>query len=280
MTDLFGGSGTSQFDIAKGSGGLSGLEEKILGPSYNYSGHIKSPSEMGMSAKGNFSALANNVSGLLGYVDLLVGGKCSLGNCASKKLKNADGSGGGTYGRPLGNQFFLDTAVKCQDIASGKKVTRSIYINNIPDGRIPIVSDMTGATFDDFKGIMPGIMSNIAQIHPMQILMAFVSGASSACQAVDMPTMDANDNPGRDTRFITNSDIGMMPDSWFPKDKPKSRYNLKEPEAFDTMQGQGLDHEEKIDYSQMPDDIGIQLYYSALGLLGLYILIRLMLQKR
>lgn len=288
MTDAGGGSGATQFDMAKGPGGLTALEEKILGPSYNYSGHIKSPSEMGMSADGTFTALTKDVSGLLGYVDLLVGGHCTLGECASKKLTNPDGTGGGSYRNPLGNQFFLDTAVKCKDIASGNKVTRSIYINNIPDGQIPIVSEVTGATFDDFKGIMPGIMSNIAQIHPMQMLMAFVTGASSACQAVSMPTMDTNNNPGRDTRYITNSDIGMMPKAWFPDDKPKSGYNLKDPEAFCTIQGQFQmqDHEQeekptqKIDYSKMPNDMGIKFYYSAIGLLGLYILILLMMRKK
>jgi hypothetical protein len=270
------GSGTSQFDTAKGPGGLGALEDKILGPSYDYSGHIKSPSEMGMSAAGNFGTLADDVSGLLGYVDLLIGGHCELGNCASKNLS------GSTYGRPLGNQFFLDTAVKCKDIVSGEKVTRSIYINNIPDGQIPLVSEMTGASFDDFKGIVPGIMSNVAQIHPMQILMAFVSGASDACQTVSMPTMDTNNNPGRDQRYITNSDIGMMPESWFPPDAPKSRYNLKEPESFCTMsnvQKTGL-AQPKIDYSKMPNDRVIRFYYSVLGLLGLYILLRLMLKKK
>lgn len=284
----FGGSGTSQFDMAKGPGGLSALEEKILGPTYNYSGHIKSPAEMGMSATGTFDALGDDISGILGYIDLLIGGKCSLGACASKNLTNEDGSGGGDYEQPLGNQFFLDTAVKCKDIVTKEKVTRSIYINNVPDGSIPLVTEVTGVTFPDFTGIVPGIMSNIAQIRPMQILLAFVTGASSACQMVTMPTIDSNNNPGTAQRYITNSDIGMMPASWFPSNKPKSSYNLKEPEKFSTMSGEKdeekkeiepSDHS-KIDYSKMPDDIIIKLYYSALGLLGLYILLRLMIRKK
>ena len=35
-----------------------------------------------------------------------------------------------------------------------------------------------------------------------------------------------------------------------------------------------------IDYSQMPNDIVIKFYYSALGLLGLYILLRLMYRRK
>ena len=83
--------GMGQFDIAKGAGGLKALE-KLLGPTYDYAGHIKSPTEMGMSADGNFGALADDVGGILGYVDLLVGGKCTLGECASKQLNGKDGS--------------------------------------------------------------------------------------------------------------------------------------------------------------------------------------------
>ena len=281
------------FSTAKGPDGLNALN-KILGPSYDYSGHIKSPKEMGMSADGDFGALADDISGILGYIDLLIGGQCTLGKCASKQLNNKDGSFAGTYGKPLGNQFFLDTPVKCKDVKTGNEVTRSLYVNNIPDGQVPMVSDMAGgASFDDFKGIMPGIMSNIAQIKPMQILMAFVTGASTACQTVLMPTMDVNNNPGFDSRYITNSDISVMPTSWFGGGVPsKGSYDLTDPDAkesFQTMRvkpatesslkGSQLNGS-NIDYSQMPNDVIIRFYYSMLGLLGLYMLLRLMIRKK
>jgi hypothetical protein len=269
------GSGTSQFDLAKMIGGISALEQKILGPGYDYAGHIKSPGQMGMSGDGNFDALGDNINGILGYVELLVGGQCKMGKCASKNL---DGS---TFEGPLGNQFFLDTSVKCKDIASGKPVTRSLYVNNIPDGRIPIISDMGGGvTFDEFKGIMPGIMSNIAQINPMQILSAFTAGANAPCQLVTMPTYDAigHPGPGVDSRYVTNSDIGTMPSNWFPGSAPKSKYNLTPPkESFcnrSDIEGS------PIDYSKMPNDALIKMYYSMLGLFGLYIILRLMLKNK
>ena len=43
----------------------------------------------------------------------------------------------------------------------------------------------------------------------------------------------------------------------------------------ESFQGIEKKVEDIIDYSQMPDDKLIQLYYSALGILGLYILFRL-----
>jgi hypothetical protein len=268
-----------QFSQSKTPGGLGALEEKILGPSYDYAGHIKSPSELDMRSDGNFGALADDVGGLLAYVDVLVGGQGDLA-CGTKNLDGSD------YCSPLGNQFFLDTPVKCKDIATKQKVTRSIYINNIPDGSVPLVTEVTGVSFDDFKGIMPGIMSNIAQIKPMQILNAFVSGPSAACQKITMPTMDSNNNPGVDHRYVTNIDISNMPGSWFAKGvPPKNSYNLKEPEGFcNHGDVQGVTNSSlpstKVDYSKMPNDIVIRFYYSTLGLLGLYILLRLMLRKK
>ena len=36
----------------------------------------------------------------------------------------------------------------------------------------------------------------------------------------------------------------------------------------------------KEDYSKMPDDTLIKIYYSMLGLLGIYILLKLMMKKK
>ena len=322
----------------QGPGGVSELEDKVLGPTYDYSGHIRSPDELGMSSEGNFDALGSDISGLLGYVDLLVSGKCQLGHCASKYPVS-----GSTFGRPLGNKFFLDTAVQCEDKATGNQVTRSIYINNVPDGEIPFISNMGGVAFSDFEGLMPGIMSNIAQIHPMQILMAFVNGQSPTCQAVTMPTIDAATNAeGTATRYLINSDIELMPPAWFVEGvvPPKSSYDLSNDisgngtttatagngtttatsgngtttatagngtttatagngtttQAFTSrvdayspktslngsqnLQGSRVVQGSRIDYSKMPDNVLIKIYYSALGLLGLYILMRLMMKKK
>lgn len=284
----------NQFAALQGQGGLLALEEKILGPSYDYASHVKTPAQMGMSGDGNFGALADDVSGILGYVDLLIGGHCSMGHCASKYLDSPSGKPGGTFSSPLGNQFFLDTAVQCNDKKTGKKVTRSIYVNNVPDGEIPFISNVTGGdvAIDEFKGLVPGIMSNIAQIHPMQILLAFVSGSSPTCQTVTMPIVDAKTNKVTyDHRYITNDDIKVMPRYWFPdKDgQRKSDYDTSEPskkkdgfrsinEEPYTIGGSSLKGS-KIDYSKMPNDVVIKFYYSMLGLLGLYILLKLMLKK-
>ena len=155
----------------------------LLGPSYDYWKSIKQPEEMGMSPGFSLSALANNVDGLLSYVEVLISG---TGNAS-------------VTGKPLGNKFFLKTTGQCskttvekwkkerdedeawekeynevdnklgakeitEDQASKVKnalneqkakrdeergqakqqVDRWIYVNNIPDGSIPFISSEIG----------------------------------------------------------------------------------------------------------------------------------------
>ena len=103
---------------------VNNLEARLLGPDYKYFKFIKPPDEMGMSADGSLGTLANDIGGLIGYVELLVTG--------GGKASRVDG--------PLGNKFFLQTGAKCNDLATNNKVTRSIYVNNVPDGSIPFIS--------------------------------------------------------------------------------------------------------------------------------------------
>lgn len=295
--DKKSGSGNSQFDKIKGKKGekkgkgeesdVSKLETSILGPSYNYVSHIKTPGELNMRAEGSFAAVADDVGGLLAYIDTLVSGHGKLG--VGTKTKNPDGSIS-DYAQPLGNKFFLDTAVKCKD-ESGVEQTRSIYVNNVPDGSIPLISNLDNSiSFKAFQGLLPGVLSNLAQIHPMLILSAFVSGSSPTCQAVTMEVVDSNNKSTLDTRFITNEDIGIMPAAWFPDSKPLSSYNLdieapdkdeEKKDAFCTMNhSKPMEYKKTEDYSKMPNDIVIKFYYSILGLLGIYILLRMMIKKK
>ena len=55
-------------------GDLTNLEEKVLGPKYDYAKNIKTPGEIGMSSRGSISAAAKNVAGLIDYTEVLVTG--------------------------------------------------------------------------------------------------------------------------------------------------------------------------------------------------------------
>lgn len=242
MTDIF----------SRAMDNVDQLQEDLLGPDYNYTKQIKSPEEMGMSSKGSTSAISNNISGLIGYTQVLVTGS-----------GNASKTGG-----PLGDKFFLETGAKCKDKATGEKVTRSVYVSNVPDGSIPFITQgLGGAKFTSFRGLVPGTMSNLNKLNPLQMVQAFMAGTNPQCRAITMPTIDDNNRVGKETRYVTDVDIKSLDPCLFPsKRNPVTGKMCRE--AFETL-----------DKSDMPDDTLIQLYYSALGLVGLYVLFKLYEKK-
>ena len=244
---------TNFFEKAKDS--AKDLEESLLGPDYKYYEYIKAPAAMGMSSEGSISAISYDLAGLINYVTLL----------------SAGGGGASKTGAPLGNKFFLPTGAKCKDKASGEDVTRSLYVNNVPDGSIPFITSGMGVRMDSMKGLIPGTLSNLAQINPMQIFGAFMEGTTPECQAITMETINVNNEKKNETAFVTTNDIANMNANWFPGGKNP----VTGREGFTTMgTGTGTGTGTGVDYSVMPNDVYAKLYYSSLGLLLLYIFMR------
>ena len=227
---------------------LSGLESKLLGPDYKYFNFINTPEQMGMSADGSIGAIESDIAGLIAYVELLV-------------------EGGGEASQvpgPLGDKFFLETGAKCKDIATNKLVTRSLYINNVPDGNIPFISSGMGVNFTTFEGLVPGVMGNLANLNPMKIFQAFMIGSEPQCQSITMPTIDANNNPGSQSAYVINADIAAMNPGWFPNN---------------TNPITGATRREAFSKAKFPEDPFIKIYYSMLGLLLLYIFLKMFRRK-
>jgi hypothetical protein len=255
-----------------------GLEESLLGPDYKYFEYINTPSQLGMSSNGSISTLTKDVAGLIGYVELLSEG----GGRASQ------------VSGPLGNKFFLETGAKCNDIATSNLVTRSLYVNNVPDGSIPFISSALGGTnFTTFKGLIPGTLSNLSQINPMQMFGAFMAGTHPDCQAITMETIDVNNVKSQQTAFVTKTDINGMSPCWFTNNtNPVTNAACKE--AFTTIS----DSQEYSNYVKqyntthdvtgrkeqkiqtVPNDVVVKLYYSSLSLLVLYIFLKMFQNKK
>lgn len=236
---------------------LKNTEEKILGPQYNYTDNIKTPQEMGMGDKGSLDSLGRNISGLISYVELLVTGKTK----ASKT------------GQPLGNKFFLYTGAKCKDKASGESVDRYIYINNVPDGSIPFITSGMGVNFTTFRGLVPGTMSNVSRINPLQMLQSFMTGTNPECQKVTMETISNLNIKSKDSKYLTTVDIKNMSPCWFI-DKINPVTGSKCRETFSTLDNS---------YTNYPyddtEELITQLYFSSIGVLGIYILLKLFEKK-
>ena len=233
-----------------------GVEEKLLGPTYPYYKNIKTPSQIGMSDKGTIQQMSKDVNGLIQYVELLVQG-----------TSKASATGG-----PLGNKFFLQTGAKClatdkcsdpNDSSTCEQEDRYIYVNNVPAGNIPFISSGLGVNFSEFKGLIPGSMSNLNVLNPFAITSAFLSGSTPPCQEITMQTIDVNNNKSSETHYVTVTDIKNMDPCSFPKGKNPIT-GAKCSETFDTMS----------------DDPMAQLYLASLAGVGIYILYRFMEKSR
>lgn len=245
--------------------GAGNVEEKYLGPTYKYYKNIKTPSELGMSDEGSLSAMGKDIDGLINYVEILVSGN-----------SRASSTGG-----PLGNKFFLQTAQKCaavnkcsdpNDTSTCEKVDRFIYLDNVPAGNIPFISQGLGVNFSEFKGLIPGTMSNLNVLNPLTIMQSFVSGATPACQELTMQTINTDNLKSTETHYVTQTDIKNMDPCIFPdRRNPLTGDNCKE-----TFKSGVAANAAPV----LPDDPIAQLYFASLAGVGIYILYRLMEKSR
>ena len=205
---------------------MKGMEQNLLGPDYLYWKRILKPSDMGMSSDGNFGALTNDVNGLINYVEVLV-----------------SGNGGSTTGGPLGDKFFLKTGGQCTDVASGNKVDRYIYIDNVPNGNIPFISSGLGGTdFTEFEGLIPGLLGDLGKLNPLNLFKSFMMGDNPDCMSVTLqtivPVADANlndtgkDNVGTETQYVAVADVKNMDPCIFPDKKNPADPSLTCMETF------------------------------------------------
>lgn len=165
--------------------------ESIVSNTYDYNSKIKNPSQMGMSDEGTMSALTNDIVGIMNYTDLLMYGD----------------SNASTTGLPLGNRYFLNTGTTCKDNVSGKMVSRSVLIDNVPSGdmSMPNMDNVLSSTKikTSFKGLIPGIMEDITKINPASLLSS-ITNTDNNCREVYMKTIKET-SPTTQTTEINNA---------------------------------------------------------------------------
>lgn len=236
----------------------NGVQEKYLGPSYPYWKNIKNPAEIGMSDNGSLKTLAKDVDGLIQYVEVLVTGD-----------SNASATGG-----PLGNKFFLNVGGKCIGSDTNQEEDRYIYINNVPQGNVPFISSGLGTNFSNFRGLIPGTMSNLNRLNPFAMMQSFMSGSKPSCQKVTLETINVNNNRSTETHYVSVVDLkNMDPCDFLERKNPITGVGCKE--AFDNRNSEYTEN-----LNSFPDDPLIKIYYGCLGVIGIYIIYSLTNKKR
>ena len=202
---------------------------------YPYNKNIRPPKSLHMGTDGSLPQLGRNMGGLVDYVEVLITGK-----------------GASSTGRPLGNKFFMKTGTKCKDEKTKKDVPRYMYINNVPDGGIPMMPSVMGINMTSFRGLIPGAISNMEALDPMALMKAFTTSSTPACRAVTRETIDVNNRIGTETQFVANVDI------------KEGLTGMAEAGGAPTL----------------PRDATVQLYFAFLGLLVIYMMYRLMVRGK
>lgn len=172
--------------------GAHQMGEDFTGPDYRYQDFIKTPREMSMNGNGSFAQLGNNIAGVINYSRILT-----------------KGDGAARIGRqPLGNKFFLKTAGKCapasntrrrcdqktvcpasaptcfknqcwKPVRKGLTAQRWLHVDNTTKGKLPFIRGQSS-----FRGIVPGMIENIMEMNPLEVLTAFGQEATPLCKKV------------------------------------------------------------------------------------------------
>jgi hypothetical protein len=231
------------------------MSSNFLGEDYPYYKYIKSPGDLGMSSKGTMDALSKDVSGLIDYVQILVSGS---------------GKASAT-GKPLGNKYFLDTKATCVDSNTNEEKSRYIYIDNVPEGNIPIISGGTGINFSEFRGLLPGTLSNLNVLNPSALMNAFTTGSKPKCQQITMQTIDNNNKKSMGTYYVALADIATYDPCSFPDGKnPVTKAKCKQ--GFQPNMSKD-NHAASV---SEPENPVVKFYFASVATLGVYILYKLM----
>jgi hypothetical protein len=245
---------------------------------YPYYKYIKNPEALGMSDKGTLAQMGKDIKGLISYTQLLVSGT----------------SNASTTGKPLGNRYFQNTGGKCKDV-NGKEQDRYIYIDNVPDGSIPIISSGMDIKFGAFRGLIPGVIASAGAIDPLSIMGAFLEGNTPQCQEITLETIDNENQEGVESHYVATSEISDIgpclfqdkDDQTLKPGNPVTRAQCKS--GFSNMMRQdvstdanlldtSINEDSVFTVPKIPDDIAVQAFMAGLGGIGLFVLFRAMVK--
>lgn len=193
----------------------AGVVDRVIGPSYDYTSGVKRPEDLGVSDDGSLSQVFTNANAVKQYTQQLITGPL------------------------LGNSTFVETGGMCR-APNGSIVPRWSYVDNrmaLGDavGALPgNLPKALGGSADVFKGIVPGMMGDVAALNPLKPINGLIMDAVPPCVSLTCPVTDINgNNPRNETKFVT------------PEMELSTR-KCKRTEKFETQFG-GID-----DYSAKP----------------------------
>jgi len=232
------------------AGGVSNAEQSMLGPDYKYYKYIRTPGQLGVSSDGNMGAMSKDIAGIINYVELLVEG----------------GGQASTTGGPLGPKFYIKTAGKCKDEATGSIVPRYLYVDNVPSGNIPLISSGLGVNFSEFRGLIPGILEDIEALNPLTLFSAFQQGSAPSCKEVKFPVTGDNRPNAPESGHVAISEI--------------NEYEATQNRSEAFISGNEILRGEKRRKGVAKIPVFANMYFTSFGILLIYLMYRMMYKKK
>ena len=152
-----------------------------------------------------------------------------------------------------------------------------MYIDNVPDGTIPFLSHAMGVKMTTFEGLIPGTLGNLDALNHMKLFQAFQMGGQPPCREITMTTIDVNNVWGQETHLVADADIAGMSSCDFSNNtNPVSGVTGKKCREGMTNNTTTKLKYGDYDYSKIPDDNLVKLFYATLGIFGVYLLVEFM----
>ena len=157
----------------------------------------------------------------------------------------------------LGSKYFAPTGGKCKD-SSNNIVNRSLYINSVRPAE----------TSDGNQGLIPSIITDLQEINPYKLYIALSSLTMPQCSLIEMNTTSSVSGIETAQRgYVADSEISNMNACWFPNKTNPLNATKKCTESFSNIS------------ADMPNDTFIKAYFFSLGILGFYILTKMVTKK-
>jgi hypothetical protein len=151
----------------------------LLGPQYDYSGEMKTPSSLGIRmGDGSWSGITNAAAGVNFYGDTLGYGDSS-----------GFAAGAGMRQNPLGLKFFIKTGGTCSNGAAMYD-----YINTVPNGVQGRLGNEIKQTMGvNLQGLAPGILEDaVTALNPIPMFDAMIGSGYARCKKITLPVGDIN----------------------------------------------------------------------------------------
>lgn len=267
-------------------------------PNYDYGAFVADVSSLGMTKSVDgwgIDQIADNMSGLIDYIENVLISGTGKGNLAVGLTNPLEPN------QPLGNAYFYPSGLTCMH--DGSAVQAYMYMNNVPQGNIPLISSLAGRDIRGLRGLLPGIFEDLNGFDPTEIVTALEINEKDPCVYPELPVTNINEdgksydktnglpytyfenNPDNENKYnrpmfkgyaeLIDPCLFKNGTNTYSNRTCRSRENFTNINPLQSDSQLSSNNQIKPTF-EMSDDILIQIYFIAVAILFLFILLKML----